>query len=54
MMSWNTVLPARNITVRDCTVVRSESRAVFGARHGGGGALSGYLFENITVEGSVL
>ena len=53
MMSWNTVLPARNLTIRDCTVVRSESKAVFGAQHGGGGALSGYLFENIVVEGDV-
>ena len=53
MMSWNTELPARNLTVRDCTVVRSESRAVFGAVHGGGAALSDYLFENIIVEGDV-
>ena len=53
MMSWNTFLPAKNLTIRDCTVVRSESRAVFGAQHGGGGALSGYRFENIIVEGDV-
>jgi hypothetical protein len=53
MMSWNTALPARNLTVRDCTVLRSESRAVFGAVHGGGAALSDYLFENIIVEGDV-
>ena len=32
MMSWNTFLPAKNLTIRDCTVVRSESRAVFGAQ----------------------
>jgi hypothetical protein len=53
MMSWNTVLPAKNITVRGCTVLRSESRAVFGAQHGGGAPLSNYLFEDIEVEGDV-
>ena len=53
MMSWNTFLPAKNLTIRDCTVVRSESRAVFGAQHGGGGALSDYRFEDIVVEGDV-
>ena len=53
MLSWNTALPATNITVRGCTVVHSASQAVFGAQHGGGGALSDYRFEDIVVEGDV-
>ena len=53
MMSWNTALPANNLTIRDCTVVHSESKAVFGAEHGGGAPLSNYRFENIVVEGDV-
>lgn len=64
MLSWNTDSPESNITVRDCTVIHVEHQgdygddpparpAVFGSVHGGAGALHGFQFHNILVEGPV-
>lgn len=58
-ISWNSREDYHNFRVYDCDVIHCEhsedanNRAIFNSIHGGAGNLSGYLFENIRIEGDV-
>lgn len=58
-ISWNSKENNHNFRVYDCDVIHCEhsedanNRAIFNSVHGGGGNLSGYLFQDIRIEGDV-